>query len=45
MLRGTVNSTLVAGGLKCNNPGTYTYSCTEEWNGTTFSEVNDMIDC
>ena len=42
--RGTVNSTLVAGGLKCNNPGTTAFSCTEEWNGTTFSEVNDMID-
>ena len=42
--RGTVNATLVAGGLKCNYPGTTAFSCTEEWNGTTFSEVNDMID-
>ena len=42
--RGTVNSTLVAGGAKCNYPGTTALSCTEEWNGTTFSEVNDMID-
>jgi len=42
--RGTVNSALVAGGLKCNYPGTTAFSCTEEWNGTTFSEVNDMID-